>query len=209
MSAGSSLRKGLTSHKTSGVATERQRGDIRSELDALSARLGAVIPQVNQAFKKINEKADELARVCAALTKLTGQQAVTEEIQRQHIEELNAESAAAGAIIEKAVAAGTMAPTDTITANNNIVVTTERQPDGTIRQPEFIRSALGIYVDEVKEKLLGKKVGDVVTMEDGSTITVVEVYQAVLKTEEVASDETSPYEESYDQEDETTPQGQV
>jgi hypothetical protein len=193
MSAGSSLRKGLSSHKNGGLATEKQRADALSLIAALNNRLQSVVAQLNAELTKVNEKIDGLARVCSALTKLGGEVEVTAEIQRQRHAELNEESSQIAEIIKKAVEAGTMVAGDTI-EERSIVVSTERDPQGTIRQPEFIRTPLSSYVDEVRDLLVGKKVGDVVTMEDGSTITVVEVYQPVVKAQgdDVEAEEIEP-----------------
>lgn len=196
MSAGSTLRKSLNSHKNGGLATAKQREGALGQIDEINTRITSIVDQVNRNLSSLNQRSDDAARVLAALTKLVGQEAVTAEVQRQRFEELEAESAQIAEIIDKAVAAGNLERVRTVSGDvREIVVTTERDPQGVVRAPEKVRAPFGQYDENTRAGLVNLSEGDVLQLDDGSTVTVAEVYKPVTKAPtEPAPEQQSPAE---------------
>lgn len=197
MSAGSSMRKALASNKTSGMATEGQRKDIVGTIRAMEANHRQAFEQmaadINKAFSEINEQVTSMGRAVTALVELTGKDDVLAEVARQRRVELAEESAKVGEAVAAAVAKGAMEAVATVEQPSDLVVSTETGADGTVKMPERIYSPLHAYREPANTLLVGKAVGDVVTLPNGDTVTVREIYRTVPKERRPQESDPGPF----------------
>lgn len=165
------LEKGLSNHK--------QRVDALTRIDTLEARLDNLHTQLNNAFKQQGEKMDNIVRVLDALTNIIGEEAVTTKVRERHVEKLEAEAAQTEEAVNAAVESGNLVHTDEALGEEYLVVTTQKNADGSVRHPTKLFLPLGGYVPEVKALLEKAKVGDVIPLEDTTTIEIIDILKPV------------------------------
>jgi len=178
MSQGNSVRKELEK----GLSNHKQRTDALSRIETLEARFDNLHGQLNNAFKQNGEKMDNIVRVLDALTSIVGQEEVTACVQRRHTERLEEEAAQTEAAVNDAIAAGTLVAVETAAEDQYLVVTTQKNADGTVRHPTRLFLPLGGYVPEVQTLLRAAKLGDIIPTIEDTTIEVLAIYKPVTIT---------------------------
>lgn len=184
-----SLGKSVQKHAEKGLSNTKQRADALTRIETLEARLDNLHTQLNNAFKQQGEKMDNIVRVLDALTTIVGQETVTATVRERHVQRLEEEAAQTEAAVSDAVQQGSLVSAETADSDEFLVVTTQKNPDGTVRHPTKLFLPLGGYVPEVKELLKTAKVGDVLPTVDETTIEVLAIYQPVAVTPPVTPQE--------------------
>lgn len=191
MSAGGSLRK-TVSKAQDGMTNASQRNDALTRIQMLEAKFSILTQQLQGVLKSQDEKMDNLARVLNAIGNILGMDTVMAEVRKQRLDELEAQAKATDDQVQAELAQGNLVVAETADSDDFLVVTTQKAADGTPLYPTRVHLPLEGYAPDVKPLLTGKKVGDVITLPNETTVTVLEIYKPVVKTEPDAPSESQP-----------------
>ncbi len=181
-----SLKKTIEKN-LNGLTNAKQRGNALERLDQIENKFQALVTQLRDAHIKIEERLDSVTRGMNAAITLLGVDNVQNEAKRQHTEQLEEQAAATASNVEENVKAGLL-ETGECVAPLHLVVIQEKSPEGNVLPPSQVFTSFEDIVPEVKALLEGKKVGEVVTLPNGRTVTVLAVYRPVTKSEVVHPD---------------------
>lgn len=123
-----------------------------------------------------NENVEAVDKAREALTDITS------TLKRQLAEERQREANAEKAAIEMAVKAGEMVPVEVVD-NTTVIVGREVNEDGSVTPPGWLQLMVGQAREDLKETLMGKKVGDTVPL-GKRTFEIQELYTVVQKKPE-------------------------
>ena len=175
----------LTNHKQRENALERI-----SNLEKFSAK---VVESVDGSFKTVakdlqdcNSNIEGLDRLIRAIIEVSGPEfntKVTEQIKATRIAELEAQSASSAASVKMYVAEGKLKVADTVLNDTDILIVTQKDGNGDLKYPVRNHLALVQFIPAVKELLMNKKVGETVSLPDGGTVEILEVYEVVPQDE--------------------------
>lgn len=164
--------------KASGAPTNaKQRGDLNQRMDVLETRFSTLGRQLQASFGKMSEQVGNIARVVDAISEVVGVEEVSAKTMEMRVAELEAEAAAETAAIDAAIASGELEVAETISATS-YVVTQQNDPEGKLLHPSRVSIPLDGYKPEIKEQLVGKKVGDSIELADRGKLTVLQVLEA-------------------------------
>lgn len=92
--------------------------------------------------------------------------------------------------VDQGLKEGKIIAVDEVT-EKSLIISRELDQDGTVANPR-LQFALEKLIPEIKEKFVGKKVGELVKTEDGKyDIEIMEIYDFVDQTEEATTEEAS------------------
>jgi hypothetical protein len=186
LSSRGSLKKQLKINKP---LNSKARADISTRVEHLEQATEQLYKGFQKFVDSVNSRFEDIGRSLNAIATLVGRDSVSKTMTEQHIEELEKESAALESNIKAALTEGRLKAVDTAEAEEYIVVISQRDADGNSKHPLKVHVPLGGYTEEAKKLLLGKKVGDIVTLEsDKSTIEVLAVYRPLTEEERQAFD---------------------
>jgi len=133
---------------------------------------------VRSTFAAVEQRLQNLEEINEALVNLSGRAQVEEEVKRLHIERVEAKAAIEQKALETALATGKIKEVETI-GELSVIVGSEVDKDGNKLYPSRVQVLYATLLKEYQEKLLGKKVGDVIETPFGSKLTVQIVYDIV------------------------------
>lgn len=160
--------QGMTNHKTRANALER--------IEALETTYRVLGTQIRDALNKLSERLTLNEKIMNAVTELLGQEVVENKVKQHHIEGLEAEVARVSEAVQKAVDSGRILPLDSVKTENCLVVTQSHNADGKLQHPSRIYNDITEYVEEARNLLIDKVVGDKVELSDKSVLTVLEIW---------------------------------
>lgn len=161
-------------YKDKRSASERL-GALEAALPSIIGALGKQIDPLTTKISQLTEAVNELRLYTDVLVGLAGTDAVVEKVREVRTAQANEQMASEDADTAKAVESGVLKPADVVTQNSVIVISATGS-DGVRQIPDHRRIAFAQVKEEVKDLMLGKAKGDVLTLPDKSTITVVDVY---------------------------------
>jgi hypothetical protein len=171
--------------KQSGLTNAGKIKGSLERLDEVERKLISVVQQIQKIFADYDNRYEATTRAINALVELVGREQVAQTVEKQKIEELEAESKTVSDFIEAEVSAGRLKSVETIDSENHIVVSTQKDASGKTLHPEKIQIPLSNYQPEVKTLLQGKKVGDSVTLPDASVVEILAIYEKVSQDEAI------------------------
>ena len=160
--------QGLTNHKTRANALER--------IDALETSYRALGLSIRESLKKIIERVELNEKILEAVTEILGQDIIESKTKELHVSRLEAQVAEVKTAVDKAAGEGRVLPLEAVQADNCLVVTEARNANGVVMHPSRIYNDISEYNEEPQKLLVGKKVGDVVELNDKSTVKVLEIW---------------------------------
>lgn len=161
---------------------------LEKRVDALDEFKVDVLRAMKHTFVVVEQRLQNLEDILEAVVVMLGRELVEKKVQDLHIEKLETRAAADKIALELALKEGRVAPSDVV-GEKSVVVGSEVDRDGVPLHPLRVQQLWqAIQSPEMKEKLLGKKVGDVIETSIGTKFTVNEVYDITMKAEAAAAD---------------------
>lgn len=181
MSSGGSMSKQI-GKKQNGITNHKQRATALERLELLEAQMQVLAKNLQGIFNNLTEEHTNTNRVLAAATEIIGRQAVQDKAKEMRITELETQADQNDKNMEESVKMGTVKPIDEVIDSETVVVVVqEKDKEGNTKYPTRSYSNLAAFEDKIKASLIGKKPGDVLTVEDsdGVTLTLLKVYDVV------------------------------
>jgi hypothetical protein len=182
MSSLGSIKKGING-KINGLTNARERQSALQRLDSLEASFTKLIQVLGKEQTTTNSKFENIERGLNAIAELIGRKAVEDKASEMHIAELEAKVANVEEALKASLTAGAIIPTDTVAGEHVFVVTQQKTENGDVLHPSKIQLELDGYVPEIRALLNDKKVGDVIELPSGGSLTILEVYVSTGKKE--------------------------
>jgi hypothetical protein len=182
MSSLGSIKKGING-KVNGLTNARERQSALQRLDSLEASFAKLIQVLGKEQTTTNSKFENIERGLNAIAELVGRKAVEDKASEMHIAELEAKVANVEEALKASLTAGAIIPTDTVAGEHVFVVTQQKTENGDVLHPSKIQLELDGYVPEIRALLNDKKVGDVIELPSGGSLTILEVYVSTGKKE--------------------------
>ncbi len=161
-------------YKDKRSASERL-ASLESTIPAIVNAIGKQIDPINQNIQQLVTAINELRVYTDAVVGMLGAEAVAVKVAEVKTEQANQQMAEEDADTERRVKAGELVPTET-SADGSILVVSSFGPDGKAQVPAHRRMAVAQVKEELRPQFVGKKVGDFVTLEDGSRIEILQVF---------------------------------
>jgi len=137
-----------------------------------------------QQFREgVAKQIGDLCRVVEALVSLVGVDDVNKAVLDARIRELEEPVQNQLEAIKDAVEKGLLVVEDSATSGEVLLITSQKAADGTQMYPSRVIIPFQGYSPDAQVLLTGKKVGDFVTLSNGSTVEVVAIYKAATKTQ--------------------------
>lgn len=187
--------------KTDGLGNNAKREDALNRIGNLEKAFQQLVPALEKSFKKAQEDNNEMSgaidnldRVLTALIEVVGKRLggsdepslldqVKEVVKNNRIKEIESEAAQSDANLKVAVAEGKLIAAEAVKNENDILVTTQTNDKGEVLHPTRAFLTLGQFNPGVKELLVDKKCGDVITLPTGGSVTILEIYNIVNQAE--------------------------
>lgn len=180
------------SKKTDGLSNNTVRLNAVQRLNNLEAAFTQLAGALQNSFKQIQddakERADNLERydqfimaLVEELSEKTGNKDLlkdtTERLKANRIKALEEQVVANEAAIQVAVAEKNLYAQDQESELTSLIVSTQTDKDGNILHPSKTFLKPEQFVPAVQELLKEKKVGDVITLPEGGTLTILGIYR--------------------------------
>jgi hypothetical protein len=183
--------------KTDGLGNNAKREEALVRLGRLEEAFKELMPALKKAFSQVQKDSSDagtaiqnLDLVVASLISVVGNklpgltkdgllELVKEDVKTTQIAQIEAESEQSAATLKVAIAEGKLTPADTVVNETDIIVNSQINDKGEVMHPLKSYLTLGQFNPGVKELLKDKKVGDVVTLPTGGSVTVLEIYNVV------------------------------
>lgn len=175
-----------------GLTNEGKRLDAFKRIGNLEGGFAELVKSMNNSFKQIaqdntaaNSTIQEFDSLLQAMIEvLDGTEkkfspALRETLTRIKKEKLEAQAEKKLAELKIMETEGKIAKAEVVESDNDFVITSQKGADGTQKYPTKAVGIVGMFIPAVKELILGKKVGESLTLPDGGTLEVVEVYKLV------------------------------
>jgi hypothetical protein len=199
MSSLSGMKKNLAV-QAGAPSNHKQRLSIEQRISALEPITQQLVGGHNFNAKKMPELEQRLALVetsVHALIDLAGVELVQDRVVKLRREAIENEAIEYAARVEEAVKVGNLLVVDTIDAEC-LVAFQDKTPEGKVRVPAIIHTEMETLEPALQESLLGKKVGDTVSVSDGKyTTTVLGIWKEApvpAKSDATEATATSPAE---------------
>ena len=183
-----------------GLTNEKKRLDAFGRIGNLEAGFAELVKSMNNSFKQIAQdntannstiqEFDSLLQAMIEVLDVTEKKfspALRESLTRIKKEKLEAQAEKKLAELKIMETEGKIAKVDTIESENDFVITTQKGEDGSQRYPTKAVGIVGMFIPAVKELLIGKKAGEVLTLPNNGTLEILEIYKLV----EVQSDDSA------------------
>lgn len=190
MSSLGGIKKGISKNQN-GLTNAAERLSALQRLDALEASFNKLIRVLGNDQTTTAQKLDSLARGVNAIAELVGRKAVEDKASEMHVAELEAKVANVDEAIKASLTAGAIVPTDTVAGEHVFVVTQQKNDKGETLHPSKIQLELEGYTPEIQALLADKKVGQVITLPTGGSLTVLEIYLSTGKKETDVANENN------------------
>jgi len=190
MSSLGGIKKGISKNQN-GLTNAAERLSALQRLDALEASFNKLIRVLGNDQTTTAQKLDSLARGVNAIAELVGRKAVEDKASEMHVAELEAKVANVDEAIKASLTAGAIVPTDTVAGEHLFVVTQQKNDKGETLHPSKIQLELEGYTPEIQALLADKKVGQVITLPTGGSLTVLEIYLSTGKKETDVANENN------------------
>ena len=175
--------------KQDGMTNEKKRKTVLEQVENIIENHNKLAIATQQIFDAIQKDINNVATTLAAIVKVVGVDAVNTEVNKINIENMEKTSADNAKLVEDALANGSLEVLEVIDKNlNSLVVGQIKDKDGVVVHPSKTYVHLHQYKPEFIERLVGKKVGDTLDLEDGNVLTVLESYIEVKGQEPVSKD---------------------
>ena len=175
--------------KQDGMTNEKKRKTVLEQVENIIENHNKLAIATQQIFDAIQKDINNVATTLAAIVKVVGVDAVNTEVNKINIENIEKASADNAKLVEDALANGSLEVLEVIDKNlNSLVVGQIKDKDGVVVHPSKTYVHLHQYKPEFIERLVGKKVGDTLDLEDGNVLTVLESYIEVKGQEPVSKD---------------------
>jgi hypothetical protein len=171
-----------------GLTNESKRREAFERLTLLEGAYAKLISAVNESFQKVardavntNQDVLTLDRFLGSLMEVLGSDIndkVRELVKSKRIAELEAEAETQTQQVKVLVAEGKLKAMDTVSDENSFMVVTQRDETGNPKHPVRQHASLEQFEPAVKELLVGKKVGETLTLPTGGTVEILECYRA-------------------------------
>lgn len=175
-----------------GLTNEGKRLDAFKRIGNLEGGFAELVKSMNNSFKQIaqdntaaNSTIQEFDSLLQAMIEvLDGTEkkfspALRETLTRIKKEKLEAQAEKKLAELKIMETEGKIAKAEVVESDNDFVIASQKGADGTQKYPTKAVGIVGMFIPAVKELILGKKVGESLTLPDGGTLEVVEVYKLV------------------------------
>jgi len=190
MSSLGGIKKGISKNQN-GLTNAAERLSALQRLDALEASFNKLIRVLGNDQTTTAQKLDSLALGVNAIAELVGRKAVEDKASEMHVAELEAKVANVDEAIKASLTAGAIVPTDTVAGEHLFVVTQQKNDKGETLHPSKIQLELEGYTPEIQALLADKKVGQVITLPTGGSLTVLEIYLSTGKKETDVANENN------------------
>lgn len=190
MSSLGGIKKGISKNQN-GLTNAAERLSALQRLDALEASFNKLIRVLGNDQTTTAQKLDSLALGVNAIAELVGRKAVEDKASEMHVAELEAKVANVDEAIKASLTAGAIVPTDTVAGEHVFVVTQQKNDKGETLHPSKIQLELEGYTPEIQALLADKKVGQVITLPTGGSLTVLEIYLSTGKKETDVANENN------------------
>jgi len=168
--------------KTPGLTNHKQRTRIEAQLSELVENHNKLAMATQQIYEAVRQDINNVVLKIQAIARVVGDDKVNAEVQKIVIENHEKDVAANTKIVEEGLADGQLVVKDVIEKDSDcLIVGSITDKDGVVVHPTKTYVRLSQYKPEFTELLLGKTVGDTLTLEDGSTLKVLELYTQVAK----------------------------
>lgn len=188
-----------------GMTNAKERFDITQRVSNLEQMSAKMVESVNNSFQQLAQDNVSVANhlhdfdmvLQAMMEVLDGTEkkfsgSVAEVVKRLKIAELETKAEKEIAELKVMEAEGKIVKADTITCDNDFVVTTTKDDKGQQLYPSKSPMIVGRFIPAIKELIITKKVGETITLPNGNVLEILEVY----KLPEPSPDE---YKESSDE----------
>lgn len=173
MSSLSGFRKGIARGQGA-PASSHQKATLEQRVLGLEGLVG----QLMRALTDFQNKLATLEALGVAITEVVGSENVISANQKIQIASVEEESAAFDLRLKDSVSKGELAPEEAVT-ENSVVVYEDRGDDGVQRHPYRIHSSVAELPEDLKNALVGAKVGDEIFVTGrGMNINILEIYGA-------------------------------
>lgn len=165
------------------ISQNQQKKAVRSALDrieSLEKDLIGLVNGINQVVGPLAQKMPVLEEIVQALVGQVGQEQVDSAIQAARTKRAQEASDASKAMLEEAIKAGSVVPTDKVT-EKSVLVGEESDKDGNVIHPGRVQLTYDTIKPEFKTQLLGQEAGFSVDTPAGGKFKVTEVYNMVDK----------------------------
>jgi hypothetical protein len=187
-----------------GLTNAKARNDAVDRIGQLEQMMAKVVESVNNSFQQIAKDnasimdtihnfdlvMQAMMEVLDGSAVLDGTEkkfsnSVSDALKRLKIAELEGKAEKQLAELKIMETENKIVKTDTITSDNDFVITTTKDEKGQQRYPTKSVGIVGMFVPAVKELLINKKAGETLTLPTGGTLEVLEVYTIVPPSEPV------------------------
>ncbi len=169
---------------------QHQQGSILARLAKLEKFQKDILRAMNQTFTIVDNRENATEEVVRALITLCGQEAVEKEVRRAKIEDLEGKSAKQKAGFDAAIEAGKVVPGDVV-GDRSVILGSEVDGDGNQLYPVRVQLLFAQLPEDYQKCYKGAKVGETVTTPTKSKFTINEVWEVVVKGEEIESTQTT------------------
>lgn len=167
-----SVDKSINTNKKVASATER--------LSALEAVTRQLTDLLGKKLNTLDMQIESLADVVNALTDLIGVEQVQERVKQRATDQMNTQEAE----VQNALKTQQLSYTTEV-SDRSIIQYKETLANGQVRHPGKFYKPMWNLPDAAREFLKGKKIGETLKLDNGATLDIIEVYDAVVPEAQV------------------------
>lgn len=161
------------------TASERLSA-LENTIPSILRAVGAQIDPLTQQMQALVEAVNELRMYTDVLVGLQDVNVVAEKVREVRLAHANEQMAEEDADTAQQVSKGFLVPTETCD-EGSVLVISATDASGQPSIPDHRRVAVAQTKPDVKPLLVGRKVGETITLPDGSTVTIREAYRVDTK----------------------------
>lgn len=173
-------KEGLTNHKKRQNALERL-DELEKAVEGIETYLKNLFNHMRKSFGELQEENRLNSNILEALADVLGREVVEAKIKERHIEKLEREADALWEALDKQVTEGNFRAIDAVKPEGCLVVASNVNADGKVLHPSKVFNDISEYREDVQKLLVGLSAGATVRTDDGTTVSVIGVYERVEK----------------------------
>ena len=171
-----------------GMDNHKQRQNIIERVDTLETAYRALVAKTQDTFNKLIEEINTNYKWLEAVTEILGKDIIESKVKEIFVNRCEAGVAEQEDMLTKALTEGRLAVNAAVEPGNLLVVR-EKNAAGEIKHPSKIFQFVGTFQENVINLLLGKAVGDTISLENGDTLEIVGIYKQIEAPAEAVNTE--------------------